>query len=96
MFAARINDKTSGHQTYPPQTIVLGSPNVVCNNIPLARIGDKVSTHTNTIPPFDSHDSVISTGSFKVTCNNIPVARVGDGIACGGVIVTGSPNVYIG
>lgn len=94
--AARVNDMTSGHTTYPPQTIIVGSPNVTCNNIPLARVGDKVSVHVNTVLPYDAHDSVIAVGSSKVTCNNKPVARVGDSIACGGTIVTGSNNVDIG
>lgn len=94
--AARVNDITSGHTTYPPQTIIVGSPNVTCNNIPLARVNDMVSIHVNMVLPFDAHASVISVGSSKVTCNNIPVARVGDSIACGGVIILGSNNVDVG
>lgn len=69
--------------------IVSGSPNVFCNGISVARVGDPVACLIH-------GGQSIATGSTTVFCNGKGVARVGDLITCGAVIVTGSPNVYSG
>lgn len=66
-----------------------GSPNVFCNGLNVARIGDPVACLIHGAQS-------IATGSGSVFCNGSGVARVGDSITCGAVIVDGSPNVYAG
>lgn len=96
--AARVGDTTTGHQTYPPQTIIVGSANVTINGSPAARVGDNVTPHTNTVAPFDTHTAIINTGSSTVTINGSPAARVGDALSCNlmDIIIVGSPTVTIG
>ena len=69
--------------------ITAGSPNVFCNGLPLARIGDSCEC--------EIHGTVqIATGSGTVFANGAGVARKGDTCTCGAVIVTGSPTVFVG
>jgi len=70
--------------------IATGSPNVLINGSPAARLGD-VTTHPCTI----------TTGSPTVLINGQPAARIGDLLSCQceenqGNIATGSINVLIG
>jgi len=52
-------------------------------------MGDKLMKHHK------GSRSIVS-GSSSVFINGKPAARVGDAINCGGVIIQGSPNVFIG
>lgn len=70
-------------------TISAGSPNVLVNNSPAARIGDPVSGHGRR-----SHSGpVMSDGSGTVFINNISVCRAGDAASCGHP-ASGSNNVF--
>lgn len=68
--------------------IISGSPNVLINSIPAARVSDKA---TCMAPP-----DTIAKGSAGVQINGKPAARITDTTAHGGVIVAGSVNVLIG
>jgi uncharacterized Zn-binding protein involved in type VI secretion len=68
--------------------IVSGSPNVLCNGLAVARLGDEV------ICAIHGQQSITS-GSSDVLTNGIPTARVGDSISCGATIVSGSPDTII-
>ena len=63
-----------------------GSPNVLVNGLPAARVGDAESCH----------GGQVAQGSTGVFINGRPAARVGDKTTCGAVIVGGSGNVFIG
>ena len=63
-----------------------GSPNVLVNGLPAARVGDAESCH----------GGQVAQGSTGVFINGRPAARVGDKTTCGAVIVGGSANVFIG
>lgn len=96
MNVALVGSKGSGHGTYPARTTGQGSGNVLVNGVGIHRETDGWGSHTNTVPPYDSHSGVTSKGSGSVFANGLPVARVGDPISCGGSIVTGSGNVFAG
>ena len=66
--------------------ITAGSPDVLVDSIPVARIGD--ACHCN-----EHGTTHITTGSGTVKANGIGVARVGDQCACGAVLLSGSPDV---
>jgi len=99
--AARVNDITlcweevedeEGNKHCEPLTnaITQGSPNVLINGSPAARLGDATS-----------HPCSIITGSLTVLINGQPAARIGDLLSCQceenrGNIATGSTNVLIG
>ncbi len=90
--AVRKEDRTSGHGSFPPQDVMEGSPNVFVNGKPVARVGDKVNSHTDGL---GSHDGSISQGSPNVFVNGKPKARRGDSVSCGGTLVDGSSNVLV-
>ncbi len=58
------------------------------------RLGDTYVPHgcSKCIP----HVGSISSGSSSVYVNGRKASRVGDSVSCGGVHLTGSPNVFIG
>ncbi len=96
-IAATIGSVTSGHSgPFPPTLIAEGSPNVLTEGKPAARVGDKAIPHTRLVLPFDTHTPIISAGSSKVFINGIPAARVGDALSCGGTIAVGVTKVFIG
>lgn len=84
--AARLSDANScpvpGHGVNP---VVTGSPNVLINNLPAARIGDTTGCG----------DSV-SVGIPSILVNGRPIAFLGSATAHGGVIISGSGDVLVG
>lgn len=96
--AARVGDSGSGHECFPSSPVTSGSPNVSINGLPAARVGDSVELHACTCPqmPHGIHRRTISEGSATVFINGRPAARMGDALSCGGVIESGSNNVFIG
>lgn len=89
MPAARLGDIDTGHPPSPPTPIIIGSSNVLINSRPAARKGDMLVPH---------HPGIrkISEGSSSVLINGKPAARMLDGVNCGGKIIIGSGNVFIG
>jgi len=85
--AARKGDIVK-HKGAPPSPILDGSPNVLFNSLPAARMGD-LSIHKKPVEP-------IVQGSGSVFINGKNAARVTDKSACGGEIISGSGNVLIG
>jgi uncharacterized Zn-binding protein involved in type VI secretion len=69
--------------------IAAGSPNVITNNSPTARVGDFVVGHGKA----PHSGPVMAAGSPNVFANNIPVCRQGDIATCGHP-TSGSPNVF--
>ncbi|CCN84754.1 putative PAAR motif protein [Vibrio nigripulchritudo SFn27] len=91
--AARVGDAHScpdktGRIPHVGCPVAAGSSNVLINSLPAARQGDMAVC----IGPPDS----ISAGSSSVFINGLPAARMGDGTAHGGVVASGSGNVFIG
>lgn len=91
--AARITDMhicpaETGPVPHVGGPVIQGSPNVFINNLPAARVGDVAFCNG---PP-----DTIMEGSPTVFINGRPAARMGDKTIHGGLIVGGSPNVFIG
>jgi len=88
--AARMFDFTNH-----PGFLVQGSPNVMINLLPAARVTD---AHVCLLPPLAGPHppNSIAAGSKTVLINGLPAARQYDMTGCGATIVTGSPNVQIG
>ncbi|MBX9756377.1 MAG: PAAR domain-containing protein [Pseudomonadaceae bacterium] len=84
--AARVSDINNcplpGHG---PNPITAGSPNVLFNNLPVARIGDATGC-----------GDVISVGIPNILINGKPIAFLGSATAHGGVIISGSGDVLVG
>lgn len=84
-----INEAIGGDPSGP---IILGSPNVLVNNKPLAlaKLPLSVGCTHHSPPP------QIAQGSETVSANGKPVARKGDKTECSATIAEGSPNVFFG
>ncbi|MBD9426388.1 PAAR domain-containing protein [Pseudomonas sp. PDM15] len=84
--AARVSDTDAcpipGHG---PNPVSAGSPNVLINNLPSARVGDPTAC-----------GDAIAVGIPTILVNGKPIAHLGSSTAHGGVIVTGSGNVLLG
>ncbi|TNH04333.1 PAAR domain-containing protein [Testudinibacter sp. TR-2022] len=79
----------------PDGTIILGSPNVFANNLPLAYAAMDNSDVTIACKDH-SPPTMIAEGSETVFVNGLPVARKGDRTTCDAKINSGSANVFIG
>ena len=88
--AARFLDPT-GH----PGLVMQGSPNVLIEGLPAARLGDK---HVCLLPPLAGPHppSPLAKGSASVLINGMPAARQGDTSGCGAPILRGALKVLIG
>ncbi|WP_410683122.1 PAAR domain-containing protein [Avibacterium paragallinarum] len=84
-----INEAIGGDPSGP---IILGSPNVLVNNKPLAlaKLPLSVGCTRHSPPP------QIAQASETVSANGKPVARKGDKTECSATIAEGSPNVFFG
>lgn len=87
--AARLGDKDTGHPGAGPTPIITASSDVIINGKGAARKGDKLKKH-------HKGTRAITRGANSVLINGKPAARVSDTINCGGVIIQGSNNVFIG
>ncbi|MCE2026838.1 type VI secretion system PAAR protein [Sessilibacter corallicola] len=92
--ATRLGDMGSNHGAWHPSPVIQGSGDVMINGIPAARKGDALAPHVK--PKSPPHPRSISKGSATVFINNQPAVRMGDAIGCGGTLMAGSANVFIG
>ena len=69
--------------------ITSASPDVLCNGILVARVGDMVHCHIHGL----QH---ITSGVESVQVNGRTVAVIGSGVSCGAHVTTGSFNVIAG
>lgn len=84
--AARLGDTTDHGGS-----IISGASRTLINGIPAARKGDLHSC------PIQGHGvTQIVTGSDSVDIEGSPAARIGDSTGCGAVIITSSPDTFIG
>jgi uncharacterized Zn-binding protein involved in type VI secretion len=84
--AARVSDTDAcpvpGHV---PNPVSSGSPDVFFNNLAAARVGDTTRC-----------GDVITQGISSILINGKPVAHQGSGTSHGGVIITGSGDIFVG
>ncbi|MEA1081017.1 type VI secretion system PAAR protein [Marinobacter qingdaonensis] len=88
-----LGDLGTDHAGFPPTPVIAGSPDVLIDGKPVARVGDPLAPHTK--PKHSTHPRTIAAGSATVLINGIPAAVTGGAISCGGVTM-GSGSVIIG
>lgn len=88
-----LGDMGTGHHGFPPTPVIAGSPDVLIDGKPVARVGDPLAPHSK--PKHPPHPRAIAAGSATVLINGIPAAVTGSAISCGGVTI-GSGSVVIG
>ena len=88
-----LGDLGTDHEGFHPTPVVAGSPDVLIDGKPAARVGDPLAPHSK--PKHPPHPRAIATGSTTVLINGVPVAVTGSAISCGGVTI-GSGSVVIG
>ena len=81
-----LGDVGTDHSGFPPTPVIAGSPDVLIDGKPVARVGDPLAPHSK--PKHPPHPRAIAAGS-------IPAAVTGGAISCGGVTI-GSGSVVIG
>ena len=91
--AATIGDIGTDHDGYAPSKIITGSPDVLIDGKPVARVSDQLEPHTK--PGSSPHPRTIASGSSTVFINGLPMAITGGSVGCGGVII-GSSTVVVG
>ncbi|WP_083394716.1 type VI secretion system PAAR protein [Marinobacter sp. AC-23] len=88
-----LGDLGSDHEGFPPTPVLAGSPDVLIDGKPVARVGDPLAPHSK--PKHPPHPRAIAAGSGTVLINGMPAAVTGGAITCGGVTI-GSGSVIIG
>lgn len=88
-----LGDLGTDHQGFPPTPVIAGSPDVLIDGKPVARVGDPLAPHSK--PKHPPHPRAIAAGSATVLINGIPAAVTGSAVSCGGVTI-GSGSVVIG
>ena len=88
-----LGDLGSDHEGFPPTPVLAGSPDVLVDGKPVARLGDPLAIHSKPLHP--PHPRAIAGGSSTVMINGQPAAITGSAITCGGVTI-GSGSVIIG
>ncbi len=88
-----LGDLGSDHQGFPPTPVISGSPDVLIDGKPVARVGDALAPHSK--PKHSPHPRTIAAGSATVLINGMPAAVTGGAIDCGGVTI-GSGSVIVG
>lgn len=88
---------TTGHQFYPPTTVMDGSPDTFVGNKPASRVGDSIAVHCDVVDEdHPCHNGKIVSGSSKVFINNKQAGRIGDPTSCGDRVASGFPTCQVG
>lgn len=94
-FVARKGDMSSGHDACPGVPIVENvSSDVMINGKPCAFDGSVFASHGCFVHA--PHSGVVIAADRNVLVNGRNIACISDAESCGGVIVTGSPDVKVG
>jgi uncharacterized Zn-binding protein involved in type VI secretion len=88
-----LGDLGTDHQGFPPTPVIAGSPTVLVDGKPVARVGDPLAPHSK--PKHPPHPRAIAAGSSTVMIDGMPAAVTGSAVSCGGVTI-GSGSVVIG
>ena len=88
-----LGDLGADHQGFPPTPVIAGSPTVLVDGKPVARMGDPLAPHSK--PKHPPHPRAIAGGSSTVMIDGLPAAVTGSAVSCGGVTI-GSGSVVIG
>lgn len=86
-----LGDLGTDHSGFPPTPVISGSPNVLIDGKPVARVSDQLAPHSK--PKHPPHPRSIISGAPTVLINGMPVAVTGGEISCGGVTIGSSSAV---
>ena len=92
--ATRMNDNDTGHDACPPRPLSGHSPDVNINGRGAGRVSADYVAHGCPVHP--PHTGVIAAGSSTVFINGRAAGRIGDPVSCGGSVMEGSGDVFIG
>src|SRR5690554_1846541 len=74
-----LGDLGTDHEGFPPTPVINGSPDVLIDGKPVARVGDQLAQHSK--PKHSPHPRTIASGSSTVFINGLPVATTGGAIS---------------
>ncbi|RDB44702.1 type VI secretion system PAAR protein [Halomonas sp. DQ26W] len=80
-----VGDIGTGHDGFPPTPVIAGSPTVMVDGKPVARLGDPLAPHDK--PKHSSHPRAIAEGSGTILVDGKPAALTGHAVSCGGVVI---------
>ncbi|MGR4070488.1 type VI secretion system PAAR protein [Billgrantia sp. C5P2] len=86
-----VGDIGTDHDGFPPTPVTAGSPTVLIDGKPVARLGDPLAPHDK--PKHPSHPRVIAEGSGTILIDGKPAALTGHAVSCGGVVIGGASAV---
>lgn len=80
-----VGDIGTEHNGYVPSPVVAGSPTVIMDNKPVARVGDPLEPHSR--PGSSKHPRNIAQGSSTILVDGKPVALTNHAVDCGGILI---------
>ncbi|WP_197038451.1 type VI secretion system PAAR protein [Billgrantia saliphila] len=80
-----VGDLGTDHDGFPPTPVTAGSPTVLIDGKPAARLGDPLAPHDK--PKHSPHPRVIAEGSGSILIDGKPAALTGHAVDCGGVVI---------
>ncbi|WP_252109560.1 MULTISPECIES: type VI secretion system PAAR protein [unclassified Halomonas] len=80
-----LGDIGTDHDGYPPTPVIEGSPTVIMDGKPVARLGDALEPHDK--PNHPTHSRSIAQGSGTIFVDGKPVALTSHAVDCGGVVI---------
>ncbi|RCV88879.1 type VI secretion system PAAR protein [Billgrantia montanilacus] len=80
-----VGDIGTDHDGFPPTPVIAGSPTVMVDGKPVARLGDPLAPHSK--PNHSSHPRAIAEGSGTILVDGKPAALTGHAVSCGGVVI---------
>jgi len=91
---SRVTDTATGHGSFPPSKVIEGSPDTFHNSLSAHRLGDAIAAHSS-FSPSPPHPRKSSVGSPNTFVNGKAQVRIGDSVACGGMLASGSGDIFI-
>ncbi|MDX5375948.1 MAG: type VI secretion system PAAR protein, partial [Halomonas sp.] len=79
------------HDGFPPTPVTAGSPTVLIDGKPAARLGDPLAPHSK--PDSPPHPRAIAEGSGTILIDGKPAALTGHAVSCGGVVIGSASSV---
>src|SRR5690554_6326494 len=86
-----VGDIGTDHDGFPPTVVTAGSPTVLIDGKPVARLGDPLAPHDK--PKHSAHPRSIAEGSGTILIDGKPAALSGHGVSCGGALIGGASAV---
>jgi uncharacterized Zn-binding protein involved in type VI secretion/GH24 family phage-related lysozyme (muramidase) len=86
-----VGDIGTDHDGFPPTPVTAGSPTVLIDGKPAARLGDPLAPHSK--PSSPPHPRLIAEGSGTILIDGKPAALTGHAVSCGGVVVGSASGV---